>query len=57
MEIKTAYDPETPQALIEFMSDHPLNNPGGCFYHHCADISISGGPSDGGSASDATVGS
>jgi hypothetical protein len=26
--------------VIEFMSDHPLNNPGGCFYHHCADISI-----------------
>jgi uncharacterized protein (TIGR03382 family) len=28
--------------IIEFMSDHPLNNPGGCFYHHCADISIAG---------------
>jgi hypothetical protein len=26
--------------VIEFMSDHGLNNPGGCFYHHCADISI-----------------
>ena len=26
--------------IIEFMSNHPLNNPGGCFYHHCADISI-----------------
>ena len=26
--------------IIEFMSQHPLNNPGGCFYHHCADISI-----------------
>jgi hypothetical protein len=26
--------------VIEFMSNHPLNNPGGCFYHHCADISI-----------------
>ena len=37
--------------VIEFMSDHPLNNPGGCFYHHCADISIesgSGGGDDGG---------
>lgn len=32
--------------VIEFMSDHPLNNPGGCFYHHCADISI--GASDAG---------
>ncbi len=26
--------------VTEFMSDHPLNNPGGCFYHHCADISL-----------------
>jgi MYXO-CTERM domain-containing protein len=26
--------------VIEFMSDHGLNNPGGCFYHHCADLSI-----------------
>jgi len=26
--------------VIEFMSNHPLNNPGGCFYHHCADLSI-----------------
>ena len=26
--------------VIEFMSDHPLNNPGGCFYHHCARVSI-----------------
>jgi hypothetical protein len=33
--------------VIEFMSDHPLNNPGGCFYHHCADIAIE---SDGGGA-------
>lgn len=26
--------------IIEFMQHHPLNMPGGCFYHHCADISI-----------------
>lgn len=26
--------------IIEFMSDHALNVPGGCFYHHCADLSI-----------------
>jgi MYXO-CTERM domain-containing protein len=26
--------------VIQFMSNHGLNNPGGCFYHHCADISI-----------------
>jgi MYXO-CTERM domain-containing protein len=34
--------------VIEFMSDHPLNIPGGCFYHHCADISIQSGPVDAG---------
>lgn len=28
--------------IIEFMSNHGLNNPGGCFYHHCADIKIVG---------------
>ncbi len=28
--------------VLEFMSDHGLNNPGGCFYHHCANLSISG---------------
>jgi hypothetical protein len=27
--------------VLEFMSDHGLNVPGGCFYHHCANISIS----------------
>jgi hypothetical protein len=26
--------------VIQFMSDHGLNNPGGCFYHHCADVAI-----------------
>lgn len=43
--------------IIEFMSDHPLNNPGGCFYHHCADISIqpaSGTTGTGGSAAVST---
>lgn len=34
--------------ILEFMSQHPLNNPGGCFYHHCADISIGVAPPDGG---------
>jgi hypothetical protein len=28
--------------VLEFMSDHGLNDPGGCFYHHCANLSISG---------------
>jgi hypothetical protein len=26
--------------VVEFMSDHPLNNPGGCFYHHCAQVTV-----------------
>lgn len=26
--------------VIEFMSNHGLNNPGGCFYHHCATVTI-----------------
>jgi MYXO-CTERM domain-containing protein len=26
--------------ILEFMSEHGLNVPGGCFYHHCADLSI-----------------
>ena len=34
--------------VVEFMSDHGLNNPGGCFYHHCADISIRAQGADGG---------
>jgi len=38
--------------VAEFMSNHGLNNPGGCFYHHCADISIQqgGGGNDAGPA-------
>lgn len=27
--------------VIQFMSNHGLNNPGGCYYHHCATISVS----------------
>lgn len=36
--------------IIQFMSEHNLNNPGGCYYHHCANISItpSAGESSGG---------
>jgi hypothetical protein len=26
--------------VIEFMADHDKNNPGGCFYHHCATVSV-----------------
>jgi len=35
--------------VAEFMSEHGLNNPGGCFYHHCANITIqAGGGTDAG---------
>ena len=30
--------------IIQFMSNHGLNVPGGCYYHHCAIISLDGGP-------------
>lgn len=39
--------------IIEFMSQHPLNDPGGCFYHHCADLSIQSAPVVDGGANDA----
>jgi uncharacterized protein (TIGR03382 family) len=26
--------------VLEFMSNHGLNMPGGCYYHHCATINI-----------------
>ncbi|HSY25538.1 MAG TPA: SCE4755 family polysaccharide monooxygenase-like protein [Polyangiaceae bacterium] len=41
--------PQCVLQVVEFMSDHPLNPQGGCFYHHCANISIaSSQPDDGG---------
>ncbi len=37
--------------VTEFMSSHPLNNPGGCFYHHCANVTVTGtSAADAGSA-------
>jgi hypothetical protein len=39
--------------VIEFMSNHGLNNPGGCFYHHCANISISDEVAGGGTGGQA----
>ncbi len=48
--------------IIQFMSEHGLNNPGGCYYHHCANISItpsagdtSGGGNDSGDSSGGTA--
>jgi hypothetical protein len=32
--------------ITQFMSNHAINNPGGCFYHHCATVTIAP-PSDG----------
>jgi len=26
--------------VIQYMANHGLNNPGGCFYHHCATVTI-----------------
>jgi MYXO-CTERM domain-containing protein len=34
--------------IIEFMSNHGLNNPGGCFYHHGAKVTISATAPDAG---------
>lgn len=34
--------------IIQFMSHHGLNNPGGCFYHHCAALEVMGGAATGG---------
>lgn len=35
--------------VLEFMGKHGLNDPGGCFYHHCADLAITSEPvADGG---------
>lgn len=42
--------------VIEFMSDHSLNNPGGCFYHHCADLKITSSlPGDDGGGSGVVI--
>lgn len=30
--------------VIQFMSNHGLNNPGGCYYHHCAAIALEADP-------------
>jgi MYXO-CTERM domain-containing protein len=32
--------------IIQFMSAHGLNDPGGCYYHHCATITIEGGAAE-----------
>jgi hypothetical protein len=43
--------------VIEFMSSHGLNVPGGCYYHHCANITIqNGGAGVGGRGGNGTGG-
>jgi MYXO-CTERM domain-containing protein len=42
--------------ITEFMSSHPVNNPGGCFYHHCATVNIVP-PADAGVSSDGSTSS
>ena len=37
------------------MSNHGLNNPGGCFYHHCATVSVGAAGGDGGAPTDAST--
>ena len=43
--------------VLEFMSNHPLNDPGGCYYHHCSDISIQADPGPDGGISTTTTSS
>jgi uncharacterized protein (TIGR03382 family) len=44
--------------VIEFMGDHGLNNPGGCFYHHCSIVNITAnGPDGAAGGGDAGTGS
>jgi hypothetical protein len=31
--------------IVQFMADHPYNNPGGYSYHHCAELQIAADPS------------
>lgn len=40
--------------VIEFMSNHGINDPGGCFYHHCAEVTVAPA-SDAGAGDDAGV--
>ena len=48
--------------VIEFMSNHDFNTPGGCYYHHCANISVAalagagGGSAGAGGGMEATGG-
>jgi hypothetical protein len=36
--------PKCTLQVIQFMADHPYNQPGGYSYHHCADLAITADP-------------
>ncbi|MCX4241988.1 SCE4755 family polysaccharide monooxygenase-like protein [Paraliomyxa miuraensis] len=40
--------------VIQFMSNHGLNDPGGCYYHHCATLAVEADPAGATSAGDET---
>ena len=42
--------------VVEFMSDHPMNPQGGCFYHHCAMVNIVADAPDAGVIASADAG-
>jgi MYXO-CTERM domain-containing protein len=42
--------------VIEFMGDHGLNTPGGCFYHHCSIVDITADGPDAGVAAGGDAG-
>lgn len=41
--------------VLEFMSNHGLNDPGGCFYHHCATLTVTSEPPSNDAAVDAPI--
>lgn len=43
--------------VIQFMSNHALNNPGGCYYHHCATLEVDGEPPAGSTSAGDETGS
>ena len=42
--------------VVQFMSNHPLNNPGGCYYHHCATVTINAEGTDAGATAGGDAG-
>jgi MYXO-CTERM domain-containing protein len=42
--------------VIQFMSNHGLNDPGGCYYHHCATLSVEPSAAETGTPADESGG-